>query len=97
MIWFEANAVCKEGRTNPRQMMLTKENLDKFKTLIRELKQTAKNELGYEPAFILQLTHSGRQSIVPMIAYRNPVYEQTRPISDENIVTDEYLDSLPAR
>ncbi len=97
LIWFEANAVCKEGRTNPRQMMLTKENLDKFKTLIRELKQTAKNELGYEPVFILQLTHSGRQSIVPMIAYRNPVYEETRPVADDNIVTDEYLDTLPEK
>ena len=30
-----------------------------------------------------------------MIAYRNPVYEEKRPVGDENIVTDEYLDSLP--
>ena len=26
MIWFEACAVCPEGRTNPRQMRLTEEN-----------------------------------------------------------------------
>ena len=34
LIWFEANAVCPEGRTNPRQMMLTSENLPKFQELI---------------------------------------------------------------
>jgi 2,4-dienoyl-CoA reductase-like NADH-dependent reductase (Old Yellow Enzyme family) len=32
-----------------------------------------------------------------MISYRHPIYEQTRPVTDENIVTDEYLDTLPAK
>ena len=95
LIWFEANAVCPEGRTNPRQMMLTRDNLPAFKALLTDLRSIAKKECGVEPIFILQLTHSGRQSIVPMIAYRNPVYEEKRPVGDENIVTDEYLDSLP--
>lgn len=94
LIWFEANAVCPEGRTNPRQMMLTEDNLPKFKTLVKDLKNLAKEECGIEPIFVLQLTHSGRQSIVPMIAYRHPIYEETRPVTDENIVTDEYLDTL---
>ena len=96
LVWFEANAVCPEGRTNPRQMMLTRENLPAFKALVVRMRGIAKEECGIDPVFILQLTHSGRQSIVPMIAYRNPVYEKTRPVGDENIVTDEYLDSLPA-
>ena len=34
---------------------------------------------------------------IPLIAYRNPVYEATRPASDENVVTDAYLAALPAR
>lgn len=97
LVWFEANAVCPEGRTNPRQMMLTKENLSRFKTLLSEMRRIAKDECGIEPTFILQLTHSGRQSIVPMIAYRHPIYEDRRPVSDENIVTDEYLDTLPEK
>ena len=96
LVWFEANAVCPEGRTNPRQMMLTRENLPTFRTLLKDLRSIAKSTCGVEPIFILQLTHSGRQSIVPMIAYRNPVYEEKRPVGDENLVTDEYLDSLPA-
>lgn len=94
LIWFEANAVCPEGRTNPNQMMLTKANLSAFQGLLRNMRSLAEKECGVNPVFILQLTHSGRQSIVPMIAYRNPVYEEKRPLSDENIVTDEYLDSL---
>ncbi len=97
VIWFEANAVCPEGRTNPRQMMLTKENLPKFRSLLAQLRQIAEEECGITPVFILQLTHSGRQSITPMIAYRHPIYEETRPVTDENIVTDEYLDTLPEK
>lgn len=97
LIWFEANAVCPEGRTNPRQMMLTKENLPKFKNLLCTMRKIAEEECGIKPIFILQLTHSGRQSIVPMIAYHNEIYEQTRPVGDENIVTDEYLDTLASK
>ncbi len=97
LIWFEANAVCPEGRTNPRQMMLTEGNLPQFKALLQEMREIAKRECGISPIFILQLTHSGRQSIVPMIAYRHPIYEERRPVTDENVVTDEYLDTLPER
>jgi 2,4-dienoyl-CoA reductase-like NADH-dependent reductase (Old Yellow Enzyme family) len=32
-----------------------------------------------------------------MIAYRHPIYEQTRPVTDDNIVTDEYLKTLPEK
>ena len=94
LIWMEANAVCPEGRTNPRQMMLTKENLEEFKAFVKLLRDTAEKECGINPIIILQLTHSGRQSIIPMIAYRHPIYEEKRPVTDDNIVTDEYLDTL---
>ena len=97
VVWFEANAVCPEGRTNPRQMMLTSDNLSEFKTLLHQMREIAEKECGISPIFILQLTHSGRQSIMPMIAYRNPIYEEKRPVTDENIVTDEYLDTLPEK
>jgi len=97
IVWFEANAVCPEGRTNPRQMMLTKENISAFKSLLLEMREISEKECGISPIFILQLTHSGRQSIVPMIAYRHPIYEERRPVTDKNIVTDDYLDKLPAK
>ncbi len=96
LIWMEACAVCPEGRTNPRQMMLTKDNLPAFKSLVSEMRRIAAQECGINPVIILQLTHSGRQSILPMIAYRHPLYEERRPVTDGHIVTDEYLGTLPA-
>ena len=94
LVWFEANAICPEGRTNPRQMMLTRENLPAFRSLLCDMRMIAKEECGILPIFVLQLTHSGRQSITPIIAYRHPIYEERRPVTDENIVSDEYLDRL---
>ncbi len=96
IIWFEANAVCPEGRTNPRQMMLTEQNAGMFADLVKRVKKKAYEKFGYEPILILQLTHSGRQSIKPMVAYRNSVYEATRPITQDAVVTDEYVATLPA-
>lgn len=97
VIWFEANAVAQEGRTGKRQMMLTEQNLPAFQSLTARVRELAIQESGFAPKLYIQLTHSGRQSMIPMIAYRNPLYEKTRPLTDENIVSDEYLDSLPER
>ena len=96
LIWLEATAVCPEGRTNPRQMMLTEANLPAFAELVKNMRRAAEEKTGTRPAVFIQLTHSGRQSIVPMIAYRHPLYEATRPVTDANIVADEYLATLPA-
>ena len=97
IIWFEANAVTPEGRTNHRQMMITENNLNAFIDMVKKVKAITKEEFGYEPLCFIQLTHSGRQSITPMIMYRHPLYEKTRPVTDENIVSDEYLDTLPGK
>ena len=32
-----------------------------------------------------------------MIAYRHPIYEEKRPVTEDMIVSDTYLDTLPAR
>lgn len=95
-IWFEACAVCPEGRTGVRQMRITEENLPSFRILLEKVRAVAKEKCGIRPICILQLTHSGRQSIHPMIVYRHPIYEEKRPVTDGAIVTDEYLDTLPA-
>lgn len=97
IIWFEASAVCEEGRTNPRQMMLTEGNLDEFKRLTEDVKNEAFKASGFEPKLFVQLTHSGRQSMRPVIAYHNPVYERDRPLDDSHVATDEYFDSLPEK
>ena len=97
IIWFEACAVCPEGRTNERQMRITEENLDDFSHLVNDIRKQAVDAGFAPPKLILQLTHSGRQSIMPMIAYRNEVYEARRPMKDDYIVSDEYLDTLPEK
>ena len=97
IIWFEANAVCEEGRTNARQMHLTQENLSAFRALTDKIKTVSLRENGFKPIIALQLTHSGRQSVKPIIAYRNSVYEKTRPLDDSFIAMDEYLRSLPEK
>ena len=52
LIWMEANAVCPEGRTNPGQLMLTKENLEEFKSFVSMLRETAQKECGIRPVII---------------------------------------------
>ena len=93
LIWFEANAVCPEGKANPRQLMLTKDNLNSFKKLVDDVREKALKDTGSVPQMILQLTHSGRQSVTPLTMYKNDVYEATGKIGP--IATDDYLDRLP--
>ncbi len=62
LIWFEACAVSKDGKSNPAQMMLHDGNVKAFQTLIKEMDRKAA-ALGREACFkVLQLTHSGRLS-----------------------------------
>ena len=41
-IWFEATAVMKEGRANPRQLYINDSTLDSFKRQVEEIKKTGK-------------------------------------------------------
>lgn len=100
MIWFEATAVCKDGRANPRQLYLTESNLDTYKALLERMRQAAVQKFGYAPLIILQATHSGRYSKpngtpAPIIAYRNAVYEKGKEDLEYHIMTDEACDALP--
>ncbi len=99
IIWFEATAVLEEGRANPRQLYITENNLDDFKKQVEDIKETALKTNGYEPIVIMQATHSGRYSKpygtpAPLIAYNNSIFEKENPISEDRIVTDEYLDRV---
>ena len=98
VIWVEACAVCEEGKSNPRQMSLTNKNIDIFSKFVNEIKDYGFKVNGFYPKLILQLTHSGRQSFKkPLCCYHNNIYERARPINDDSIVSDEYLDSLPEK
>lgn len=102
IIWFEATAVCKEGRANPRQLYLTEENVDEFKNIVGEIKSVSKEKFGFEPLIILQATHSGRYSKPngipePIVAYRNKLYEKDKEDLPYHIITDSECDSLPQK
>ncbi len=99
IIWYEATAVLKEGRANPRQLYLTEDNLSAFQRQVEAIKEDAVKAGWEEPLVIMQATHSGRYSKpegvpAPLIAYNNPVFEKENPIDKSRIVTDEYLDRV---
>ena len=102
LIWFEAVAVTPESRASPKQLILTKDNLDAYKRLLDDMRETSRKTCGFVPPVIIQATHSGRYSKpvstpAPLIAYNNPHYEKAGPLDADRIVTDEYLDTLPER
>lgn len=102
LLWWEANAVSEEGKANPLQMMMTRENLHTFSQLVAQSKKEAAAQNGslHVPVNILQLTHSGRYSRPtdrpqPLIPQHDPVLDPRVGISqEEQVVSDGYLDSL---
>jgi 2,4-dienoyl-CoA reductase-like NADH-dependent reductase (Old Yellow Enzyme family) len=64
LIWFEATAILPEGRSNPRNLMLTRESLPGFRALVDATRQAAAAALGpgHRPFLVLQVTHAGRYS-----------------------------------
>lgn len=98
IIWIEAVAVVEEGKSNRHQLLISKNNVEKFAFLVSEIKKTCFESNGYEPLVIIQLNHSGRHSKplgtpAPLIAHHIPERENP-PIADERIVSDEYLTKL---
>lgn len=101
IIWFEATAVCNEGRANPRQLYITEDTVDSFKSIVSEIKAKSKALHGFEPLIIVQLTHSGRYSKPngtpePIVAYRNELWEKGKENQPFVVADDEYLATIPA-
>ena len=99
IIWFEATAVQKAARANPRQMFIDEKNVEVLKPFVESLKEICFKQNGFEPLVICQLTHSGRYSKPhgypePIIAYNNPISETDAPIDKSRIIKDEQLDIL---
>ena len=99
LIWFEATSCREDGRANPRQLWIKEDNLDDFKTIVENIKETGLKENGYEPVVIMQATHSGRYSKPhgkpePLIAYNNPIFEGENPIDKSRILSDEKIDKI---
>lgn len=106
LLWWEACAVVPEGRANPLQMMITKENTAAFRDTLQQSRDAARQSMGegFHALNILQLTHSGRYSRphgtrpIPLIAQRDPILDPRVGVTDDTaVVSDAYLDSLPER
>lgn len=92
LIWFEAVATVPEGRASAHQLYLTEENVDAFRRLTDDIRETCLRVNGYVPVLVMQATNSGRYSKPhgypePMIAYNCPPLEDT-PLPADRIVSD---------
>jgi len=105
LLWFEATAVAREGRANPRQLLLKPENAADFAAL-RERALAAGREANgssYEPFTVLQLTHSGRYSRpldrpAPILAHHDGVLDKVLGLpEDYPLIRDKELDRLQDR
>ena len=102
IIWFEATAVCNEGRANPHQLFLNENTKESFKKLIEEIKKVSFETHGFSPVIIVQLTHSGRFSKPngipePIVAYRNEHWEIGKENQPYVVVTDDYCATIPSK
>ncbi len=99
-LWFEAAAVAQEGRANPRQLFIKKDNAKAFEQLLKGVLTQARESGGtaYRPLTILQLTHSGRYSkpdgvARPIVAEYNP-WLDSQPKENIHLITDEEIEQL---
>ncbi|MBI4890371.1 MAG: FAD-dependent oxidoreductase [Acidobacteria bacterium] len=102
LLWVEACAVAPEGRANPRQIWIHKDNLASFKKMVDEAHAAARETMGagHRPALVLQLTHSGRYSKPgkapsPIIAHRSKFLDPIHKLGpDYPVITDDELERL---
>jgi len=105
LLWFEATAVIPEGRANPRQLLMVKENVESFRVLLSHTLDVARQANGpdFRPVTVLQLTHSGRYARpidvpAPVIAHHDGVLDKVYNIpADYPLISDEELDRLQDR
>ena len=99
LIWFEATSVVPAGRSNLHQLMITRANVEAFGDLVQATRVAAERALGraHRPILVLQLTHSGRFSVLGdggqrRVACANPHLD--RPGETAVPWRDEELDGL---
>ena len=99
IIWFEAVSVSHKGRSNPHQLWLHSDNLDKFKSLANDIRNHAL-AYGNDPLLVIQLTHSGRYSKpeghpAPLVPARNLLLDKgsLTILSDDDLrrIQDQFV------
>jgi NADPH-dependent glutamate synthase beta subunit-like oxidoreductase/2,4-dienoyl-CoA reductase-like NADH-dependent reductase (Old Yellow Enzyme family) len=105
LLWVEATAVVEEGRANPRQIWLRRENVGEFARLVEETLLAARQSMGpnHRPMLIAQLTHSGRYSRPgraprPIIAHHSKFIDPVQKLPpDYPLISDDELERLEDR
>lgn len=102
----EAMAVRPDGRANPNQLILNRENLAGIRSLREQLTEAHRARYGTADDLVigLQLTHSGRfcrpidkKKLEPRIAYRHPILDRKFGItSDDAVLSDDEIRALIA-
>lgn len=98
LIWFEATAVRDDGRANPRQLLINKDNVGDYALILQMIYREHKARFGAIDDLLvpLQLTHSGRYSYPnKTIAYHNPMIDQKSGVpSNYPVISDDELERL---
>jgi len=103
VIWVEATAVTRDGRSSPRQLLFNEQSVTAFRELVREIKSNGRGPEGeaQEPYVVLQLTHSGRHSSpdghpAPVIAHHQELLDEKYEVIDPDypVISDEKLEDL---
>jgi len=101
LVWFEATAVCGEGRANTRQLWLHPGSVREFALLLEELRRVHRERYGGTGDLLapLQLTHSGRYSHpARIIACHSPAVDlKTGVPADYPVISDDELERLEDR
>ena len=65
LVWFEATAVREDGRANPRQLWIRKNNVGEYARILEMIRREHKARFGTTDDLLepMQLTHSGRYSV----------------------------------
>jgi 2,4-dienoyl-CoA reductase-like NADH-dependent reductase (Old Yellow Enzyme family) len=85
LIWGEAAAVVPEGRANTRQLLIAERHASALADLVARCRRAHRAACGDDSDLLigLQLTHSGRYSVM------GPVRAQADPIYDARTVVDK--------
>jgi NADPH2 dehydrogenase len=98
LIWFEATAVCREGRANPRQLWLHPGSVGELARLVEMARRVHRETWGSDHDLLIpvQLTHSGRFSWPSrIIAVHNPLVDlKTATPADLPPISDDDLERL---
>ncbi len=97
----EAGAVMHEGRSNPRQLLVTRENITELKAAVAAMRKAHAGRYGTAGDFLvgLQLTHSGRfahpnrdDKLESAVAWTHPLLD--RKFGAPRVVTDNEVGEI---